>query len=363
MSKSNYEEECFPFNGETYITFNSRKHTIIDSTKISWGNEILHVKWFPGVEKKAFCLIKNPPSSKAPYMDQNVAHNNLITVLGLESWIGDNPGLKRKAFSTEFENNNGLGQVIQLLKTHENALIQGILSGNDTDISKAVPDSEFSAPSMAIFTKGWTNTDKPYLDWAKADNLNLDETARALDIFSTTKISKVILDEERDARALLVNNFTALKTLELFGGKLKDESNIAATQAIAKLFLPNLKPSYINWATAKMKIRKIILHGQDHSAARILLRSNLWDPAIFPKEAIDEARKRGSQHDIRNVLNLSSTGELAKKPNNNSNFQKTTQGTGQWGYHARQDNSPFHNYSNYKGPHKKQFHTKPKKRS
>lgn len=28
---------------------------------------------------------------------------------------------------------------------------------------------------------------------------------------------------------------------------------------------------------------------------------------------------------------------------------------------VRQDNFPFHNYSNFKGPHKKQFQTKPKK--
>lgn len=191
-------------------------------------------------------------------MDQNVAHNNLLTVLGLEPWLGDNPGLKRKGFSTEFEHNTGLGQTIQLLKIKEGALIQAILSGDDAVILKAFPDSEFSAPSMAIFTKGWTNTDKSYLSWAKGDNLNLDKAARALDIYSTTKISKVILDDERNARALLVNNLTALKSLELFGDKLKNESNIAATQAIAKLFLPNIRPSLINWISAKIKIRKLI---------------------------------------------------------------------------------------------------------
>ena len=134
-SKTHHEDDSFPYNGETYITFNSNKHTIIDATKISWGNEIVHVKWFPGGEKKAFCQIKAPPPSKTPYMDQNVAHNNLLTVLGLESWVGDNPGLKRKGFSTDFELNNGLGQVIQLLKRNKNALIQASLSGNDADIS------------------------------------------------------------------------------------------------------------------------------------------------------------------------------------------------------------------------------------
>ena len=293
-------------------------------------------------------------------MDQNVAHNNLLSVLGLEPWVGDNPGLKRKGFSTEFEHDTGLGQTIQLLKTKENALIQAILSEDDTKISNAFPDGEFTAPSMAIFTKGWTNTDKSYLAWAKGDNLNLDKAALALDIYSTNKISKAILDDERNARALLVNNITALKSLELFGDKLKDESNIAATQAIAKLFFSNVKPSLNNWISAKIKIRKLILHGQEHSAHRDLLKSNIWDPAIFPKEAIDELRKRGTQSDIRNILNLSSTGGLSKAPFNKGNFQKSNQGS-HWGNQSRQDSWPFRNYSNYKAPQKKPFQTKPKK--
>ena len=353
-------EECFPFNGETYINFNPNKHTVIDSTKVSWGNDILHVKWFPGGEKKAFCQIKTPPAVKTPYMDQNLAHNNLLSVLGLESWVGDNPGLKRKGFSTEFDHNNGLGQVIQLLKTNEYALIQANLSGKEAEFSKAFPDADFSAPSMAIFTKGWFGSDKPYLEWAKGDNLSLDEAAQSLDIYSTTKISKVILEEERDARALLVNNFSALRSLEIFGGKLKDEANIATAQAIAKLFLPNIKPSYLNWLSAKMKIRKLILHGQDHAAARTLLLSNLWDPAIFSKESVEQIRKRGSQHDMRNILNLSSTGELIKTSNNDY-FQKSTQVSVQRRFPTRQDNSHFQNRSNFKGSYKKQFQTHPKK--
>ena len=153
---------------------------------------------------------------------------------------------------------------------------------------------------------------------------------------------------------------SALKSLELFGEKLKDESNIATAQAIAKLFLPNIKPAYLNWLSAKMKIRKLILHGQDHPAARELLQSNLWDPAIFPKQTIDQVRKRGSQHDMRNILNLSSTGELAKTSNNH-NFQRSNQVSVQRRFLTRQDNSAFHNHSNFKGPHKKHFQKYPKK--
>ena len=88
----------------------------------------------------------------------------------------------------------------------------------------------------------------------------MDKVAQDLDMDSVIKISKEILEEERNARALFVNNLTGLVTLELFGNKLKDETNLATTHAIARLFLPNIKPLLIRWVSAKLKIRRLILH-------------------------------------------------------------------------------------------------------
>ena len=348
------DAECFPLKGDTYVMFDKKVHKVIDATKIRWGTEVITVKWLDNSNKKAFCQIKSVHSPITPYMDQTAAHENIANAFDLDTWTGENMCLGRKGFNTELEPHTGLAKVIEFLKSKEGDLIQAILSeASEATIAKTIKvergEDPFSAPSIAIFTKGWSKAED-YSVWAKGDVLNLDKVAQDLEMDAVTKIPRDVLDEERDARALLVNNFTGLRTLELLGQKLKNEADLATTQAIARLFLPNIKPAFIRWVTAKIKLRSLILQKQKHSAAHVLLTSNVWEPSVFPKEAIERATKRGDRNDIKNVLNLSNRGDLSRGYRY-TGYQNKRQ-NGQWKAHnsnSYYDHKPFRYAKNPRG--------------
>ena len=269
-SEASDKIECFPHNGETYVTFNKKIHTYFSPTSVGWGTDLIDVKWLDNKDRKAFCQIKPSTSSSTPYMDQNSAHENLTSALNLNTRLGDNFGFKRKGFTVELEPSMGLAQTMKLLKSKDADLIQAIISGADeAAISKTIPESAFSAPSIAIFSKGWSKTED-YSAWAKGDILNMDKVAQDLDMDSVIKISKEILEEERNARALFVNNLTGLVTLELFGNKLKDETNLATTHATARLFLPNIKP-LIRWVVGGGKERKKLCYPPQNMRLYVLI--------------------------------------------------------------------------------------------
>ena len=354
---------CFPCKGETYIEFNKKFHRYLTPTTVLWRGDIINVKWLSsqyceGDIRSAFCQIKSTSPSGTLYMDHNAAHETLIDSLNLEHWTGDSPGLKRKGFPVEFNTSSGLGQTMKFLNTKVPEVIQAILSDTDeATIQKLIPESTFSAPSMAIFSKNWPNTED-YLAWAKGEILSLTQAAQSLDIDAVNKVTNKMLEEERDTRALLVNNITGLQSLELFGDNLKDKVKLATAQAIAKLFLPNIKFLLISWISAKLRIRQKILHDQDNTAARILLKSNVWDPVIFPKEAIDQAMKK-DKNDLRHLLNLSNKGELTRALTNTSFQYKRQKQYGQRRFYENRNkyDKPFRDSNTYKGNYKKKQFT------
>ena len=342
-----HESGCFSYENETYVIYNPNIHSIVNATQIMWDGGVIHVKWHPDSKQRAFCQVKTPSSPNTPYMDQNVAHNILMTSLGLEPWLGDTPGMKRKGFRVDLDPNSDLNQTFNLLKSNEADLIDGILDEDGTSLSRAFPDAVFAAPSVAIFAKGWTNTERSYLAWAKGESLNLKNAARLLGISSVTTVPREVLDEEKNARALLVNFITALNTLETFSITLQsDEAKSAAVKAIGRLFLPNLKQCVIRWISAKIKVRKIILHDQKKSGHKILLKSNVWDPDVFPANAMEQVRKTGSRNDLCDILQLSDRGALTR-PGGDFHFKKT----GHYKYNKYEDqryDKPFRHLSNSK---------------
>ena len=363
---SSDDEESFPYMRESYHKFNPKRHTIMNNpTQIFWNNDIHNVKWHPNSEKKAFCLVKSIAMPNMPYMDNTNAHNTLTSSLGLDPWLGDNPGLKRKGFSVDFDPESGLGQALKLLEGKEDDLVQAILSKDEAAINKTFPDSAFSAPSMAIFSKNWPKSSEPYLAWAQGENLSLQQAARALDIDSVCKIAREDLDEERNARALLANNFSVLRTLEIFADTFpSDESKKSTIHAIARNLLPNIRHFLINWISTKLKIRRKILLNQDSTAHKILLRSNIWDPSIFPKDAIDQIKERGTRKDVRNILNLSNNGEMQRSSSNSNFNHKKSKVSGQWKFQEKSfESKPFRNFNTSKTNHKKQANNYYKKNS
>ena len=320
-------DESFPYNGETYIRFNKRKHSHVEgkAKRILWRKEILPVKWHPNSHKRAFCVLKTS-SDTFPYMDKSVSHDTLLSNLKVTPSSGDNPGFKRKAFNAPFDQSSGLGMAIGSIMSLDKEIIHKLLVDDEAAAQKELPEESFTTPSIAVFSTGWPK-DLNYMEWSKGEVLDLSKVTQPLDISTTTKISKDLLNDERDTRAHLVNNLTGLRSLELLSDNLKEESKKSSTLAIAKIFLPNIRYFVVKWMAAKMRLRKEILHNQDTNPVRILLKSNMWDPSIFPKEAFDEARN-SKNSGLRTLLNLDTSGGLTKKsfdstryPQGNSNYK------------------------------------------
>ncbi|CAL4060497.1 unnamed protein product, partial [Meganyctiphanes norvegica] len=72
-----------------------------------------------------------------------------------------------------------------------------------------------------------------------------------------------------------------------------EESFTFSSMAISRHILPALKKFTISSMTAIFEIRKEILREKDSQAANQLLKSTLWDPAIFPKEVFETLKKKG----------------------------------------------------------------------
>ena len=63
-----------------------------------------------------------------------------------------------------------------------------------------------------------------------------------------------------------------------------------------------------------MNLRNSILHNQDTHAVRLLLKSDMWSPSIFPKSALEEAEKTKKFSGLRSILNLNNDGSYKKPP-------------------------------------------------
>ena len=332
ISSPSEEDDSFLHKGETYIRFTRGKHKHVkgDSSQIFWGKELISVKWFKDGPFKAFCPIKSK-STSSPYMDRSTACSHLEEFLNLVPLTGENLGLKRTAYSVPFGTDSGLGKAFDLFgHSIEGKVTHALLDKNKKAALKAFSDSHFDSPAILTFSKDWPKGDL-YLDWAKGHLLDYEDLARDLDVSKINKNNLTdLLEEEKDTRNILVNNITGLRALELLAENLKgDSSSQSTTLAIASLFLSNLKPLIVNWMDSKMKLRKSILHNQDSHAVRLLLKSDMWSPNIFPKSALEEAEKTKKFSGLRNILNLNNDGSLkkfsdfSKKGNLNSSHKKS----------------------------------------
>ena len=274
-------------------------------------------------------------------MERNSAHDTLLNNLNLTPVTGETFGLKRKPFATSFDPNSGLGLAIASMLNLNESILHHLIDNNETEAQKVFPDEVFETPSIAIFSSGWPgNSD--YSTWAKFEELDLLNLTLPLGI-KKPKINREFRTNERDTRAQLVNNLTGLRSLELHTNDLEESTKKSSGNAIAKIFLSNIRFFAINWMSAKMKLRKQLLNNQDTDGTRILLKSNMWDASIFPKEAFEEVKKLKSNDSIRSRLNMDKEGGVFKKP---YDFQRSKDSSGRWPQKNSQNNAkPYDRFS------------------
>ena len=297
-----------------YIMFDRTQHRLVEGhdSQLMWGDDRITVKWHQKYD--AFCEVKTVESNCC-YMNKEQACKHFREDLGMIPRSStENIGLKRTALSTNFDPESGLAKVFETAKDTEPILIDALMSGDKKEALKSFKDTSFEAPAVAVFTSGWPKGDK-YAEWAEGTKLSTADLKVKLG-FSVDKSNKKVIDdllqEEKEHRAILVNMITALRALELLSKRCKKGDPVKSIAlAIARQLLSILKLLLVNWMEAKIELRKRILHDQETEAAKILLKSDVWQPVIFTQEAAIAA-KRSKNLGIASLLNLNSDGSLIK---------------------------------------------------
>ena len=293
-------DRCFISEGNVYIHLD--QHHIVNGGKVWLENEFKQVKWHKN--GKGFTLIEESSKGISPYTDKG--HEAIVGLGTFQQAACDVPGAKRKCFRTNFDQNAGLGQVFNLLKSNESNAMQALFRNDNESLLKSFPDSAFSAVSTANFTSGWTASESEYLDWAKFVNLDVTETANLMRLRVVPSVRKLFLEEEKETRKKLVDMITVLKSLELTFEDPETPPRISlALKGIARQSLSVLKELIKNWFVSKFAVRTSFLNFKSNNCAAQLLTSNMWESTIFPKKAIDDLMVNGSNFkDLSTLLKL-----------------------------------------------------------
>ena len=300
--KSQTTPPAFPYNGDTFVHWNPKEHHCIDTTKIRWGGEVYNVKWHPYID--AFCLLKEP-SSDTGFISPQIGHQSIVECLKLDNTSNVPTSSSRKCLDTTFGPDLGMFKLLSIIKEKEKEINHLLVLDEANNTEKAmekIPNEIFKSVSMANFSTGWNFSSCSYLDWAKEEQLNVEQAAIALEFNFTVTVSSSALKEELKARTELVNYLSGLKLLELFSTKFEDKSKTSALLAISQHFLPMLKRLVIEWMISKISVRKIFLKNNSSTASSQLLKSSLWDNKIFPDEAINLLKDRGQQRSVASMI-------------------------------------------------------------
>ena len=302
-SHNHTNQSVFPYENEIYVLWNPNEHHYIDSTKIRWGGEVRSVKWHP-MNNKAFCLLKEP-SSDTEFISPQLGHQNIMDSLNLDNRSNIPSTSNRKCFDATFGQDSALFKLLSLIKNKEPEINHLLVADEANNTNKAmdkIPDDLFKCLTTANFSAGWTFSSVSFLDWAKEEQLDVEQATIALELNFPAKVSNSALKEELKARSELVNYLSGLKLIELFSTKLDDNSKASALLAIAQHFLPMLKRLVIEWMASKISVRSQFLNDTKSTASLQLLKSSLWDNKIFPEDAINTLKTRGYQRSIASMI-------------------------------------------------------------
>ena len=91
---------------------------------------------------------------------------------------------------------------------------------------------------------------------------------------------------------VVVDSISGLSMLESLAKNLKsDPPAHTAVQAISRHYCSLFADNTLRWYITKNDVRKIVLQGSQSPYASLLLQSNMWEPTVFGKEALDDLIK------------------------------------------------------------------------
>ena len=251
-----------------------------------WFNdELTDVKWHRSVN--AFSLMNTNEKEESPFMSSTQAHEALISCFKTRQDPSEKPGLDRKSYQVNFDDNSGLAHALRLIQKSTPDALHNLYIENNADFWKSFSNPAFKPTSLVNFSSGWTLTGKNYLEWAKHGKLEPGQFSREVRLNFNPSVPPKYLEAESRTRTQLVNSISGLSMLDSLAKELKgNAASHTAVEAISRHHLSVLSDYSLRWFVAKTDIRKIMLQGSQAPQAIDLLESNVWEPTIFAKDAV-----------------------------------------------------------------------------
>ena len=275
-----------------------------EGSRIWIGDKLKEVVMHPS--GKAFRVIKSSEITDQPYMSSVQAHDSLVNYFHALEVSSDKLGPENRSFRLHFNDKSGLAQALGIIKNNTQKVLHTIYRGDRQNLSKCLPSSAFNAVSMVHFSTGWKLTqDSEFAKWAKNETLDLENVSSILRLPYVPHVPVKYLNEEKFARAKMIECISGISMLEQTITEIEDEVLANTLKAIAKHFLSSLKDSALNWFSAKFIVRQIILQFSSSSAALDLLRSDVWEASVFESKTVKEILKKNTQNlTFKELLNL-----------------------------------------------------------
>ena len=224
-------------------------------------------------------------------------------------------GPKLKGLASHIEQSQGLAQVQDILKKHENHMTEAAAELKEGELLDAFPKNAFGYLTVVDFEQGCDLTNEStYAAFAKDKNLEVNKFKTQLGVSDVVlKVDDPLLNKERLAKKEVVNCMTSIHLLDLLSEKIDQLSEKTRTdtklsssmiKAITRTLLPILKIAVTKWFLAKMRIRRVLLQDRTLPGVMTLMRSSLWDANIFPSKEINELKKNGAGKNMISILGI-----------------------------------------------------------
>ena len=246
---------------------------------------------------KAFRVIKSSEHTESPYMTTIQAHDALVSYFHATEVSSDKLGPDNRSFRLHFDDNSGISQALRLIKDNTPKALHMIYRGDQQNLYKCLPSSAFNAVSMVHFATGWNLTSgSNFLKWAKNEVLDLENVSRIFSLPYVPFVPVKYLNEEKIARAKLLECISGISMLDQTIKETKDKLLANTLGAIARHFLSCLKDAALKWLTTKFVVRQIVLQFSSASGAIDLLRSDVWEASVFELKTVTEIQKKNTQN-------------------------------------------------------------------
>ena len=314
------------------IGANQMKIKFMDPTNTFPTSYVSNVIYKPGNNNLFETTTEVPSHLVSPYIRADAARAAFMAGFQLPPSTADlGPRSTKKFLDSDIPSHSGLNALQQELQSIDLEVVQTASGMKESDIIKLFSAEGFQAVNFVNFTGGWILTPEGFNKFAKDANLNLKTFQYSLlTCDQELTCQPIYLATERETKMNFLHSLTTLHFQELLTGKLElipeeirvqTELSPDLSRGICRMQLVQIKHNIAKWMIAKMRVRRDVLKDSTNANVRWMYKQTLWDPEIFPKDAITKLRAQNNNTvDVASLLGIKSR----QQPQNNSGNNNTT---------------------------------------